>query len=298
MVRTKIVEILRGFYRNLPTLCKYGSMFVFSYEFLKAAVVLHRRRSMVSGFVATLLMVVGGLGAKAEDAPLPDSPGAVVAMQEASHGSVGVTSADDAKRAEPKGQQSKRIFFVIPNYRTVSVGDKVAPLSAGEKFKIAVKNSFDYSTFVEVGLVAGLSQARDTYPEFHQGGAGYGRRYWHDFTDQTLANVTTIFLLPVITREDTRYYTLGHGTFKHRAAYAVSRLVITQTDSRKTTANISEIVGRGAYAGISTLYYPARYHTFSETAQRWGLALGVDAGWNCVREFWPEIRYKLTGDKD
>ena len=49
------------------------------------------------------------------------------------------------------------------------------------------------------------------YPEFHQGAAGDGRYYWHSFVDQTVGNYFTEAIVPTLTHEDPRYYTLGHG---------------------------------------------------------------------------------------
>ena len=249
-----------------------------------------------------LLSASGSHLVRAEEAPLPDSPGTVAAQAAQSAPATDAaandaTAAAAAKKVELEGQQSKRIFGVIPNFRSVSVTDKFVPLSPKEKFKLAFTNSFDYSAFLSTGAAAGISQWRDSYPEFGQGAAGYGRRYWHTFTTQALASQTTVFILPVITREDPRYFTLGHGTFKDRSLYAVSRLVVTRSDSGKSTANISEILGRGSAAAISVFYYPSNYRTFSEVAKRWGVYLGGDAGFFVLKEFWPEIRYKLTGGK-
>ena len=234
---------------------------------------------------------------------MPDSPGAVAAQAQQNAPPADAAASDAAaaaaaaKQAELKGQQSKRLFGVIPNFRSVSVNDKFVPMTPKEKFKLAFKNSFDYSSFLSTGAAAGISQWRDTYPEFGQGAAGYGRRYWHTFTTQVLASETTVFILPVITREDPRYFTLGHGTFKQRAWYAISRVGVTRSDTGKSTANISEILGRGSAAAISVFYYPSNYQTFSEVAQRWGTYIGGDAGLFVVKEFWPEIRYKLTRGK-
>src|SRR5450631_4023191 len=246
------------------------------------------------------LTALGGRVVRAEDLPLPDSPGAVAAQAQqnappptgASSDSAAAAAA--ARKAELEGQQSKRIFGIIPNFRSVSVNDKFVPLSPEEKFKLAFTNAFDYSSFVSTGAAAGISQWRDTYPEFGQGAAGYGRRYWHGFTTQAIASTTTVFIFPVITREDPRYFTLGKGTFKQRTWYAVSRLAVTRSDTGKSTANISEILGRGSAAAASVFYYPSKYQTFSEVAQRWEIYMGGDAGFFVLKEFWPEIRYKLT----
>jgi hypothetical protein len=113
----------------------------------------------------------------------------------------------------------------------VSADTQLPPLSLKDKFWLATEDSFDYSSFVSAGLYAGISQANKSYPEFGQGAKGYGRYYWHAISDQTVGNYMTEAILPVVTHEDPRYYTLGHGGFFKRTGYAVNRLFITRTDA-------------------------------------------------------------------
>lgn len=106
-------------------------------------------------------------------------------------------------------------------------------------------------------MLAGVSQLKNSTPEFRQGAAGFGRYYWHSFADQADENLWVEFLFPVVTRQDPRYYTLGRRTANRhngplkRAGYAVSRLFITRTDSGGNTFNVSEVGGAGAAAAHS-----------------------------------------------
>lgn len=158
----------------------------------------------------------------------------------------------------------------------------------------ASEDSFDYSAFVLPAAIAGEQDATRATPEFGHGGVAYGRYLWHTYTDQTLENYMVEFIMPVATREDTRYYTLGPG---HNAAkrwgYALSRVVITRNDAGKETFNASEVIGAGAAAGISDLYYPSNERTFGNTADKWATNVGVDAAAFLVREFWPDINHWL-----
>src|SRR5580704_16091680 len=115
-----------------------------------------------------------------------------------------------------EGQQTKRILGIIPNFRSVSVDAKLPALSTGSKFKLMLQDSFDYSSFVYVGILAGVSQAQNSYPAFHHGAAAYGRYYWHSFADNLGGNLMTEAVVPTLTREDPRYYTLGRGGFVRR----------------------------------------------------------------------------------
>jgi hypothetical protein len=194
-------------------------------------------------------------------------------------------------------KQSKRILWIFPNYRAVSADTQLPPLSLKRKFWLATQDSFDYSSFISAGMIAGVSQANKSYPEFGQGAKGFGRYYWHAMADQAVGNYLTEAIVPAVTHEDPRYYTLGHGGFIKRTGYAVSRLLITRTDSGGQTFNFSEIVGNGAGAGISDTYYPERERTWTKTGQKWATQIALDGVFNIVKEFWPDINHAIFHGK-
>src|SRR5215471_208230 len=72
-------------------------------------------------------------------------------------------------------QQTKRIAGIMPNFNAVSADTKLPPQTPKEKFVIAAKNSFDYSSFVLSGIQAGINMATNSYPEFGHGAEGYGK---------------------------------------------------------------------------------------------------------------------------
>lgn len=206
-------------------------------------------------------------------------------------------------RAQPKpvederAPQTKRILGFIPNFRAISTDEKLPPQSVKEKFVTATQDSFDYSSIGIPALLAAYSLGTNATPEFGHGGAGYARYLWHAAVDQTSENYMVEFVVPVLTREDTRYYTLGRGGFTKRAWYAASRVLITRSDAGSEVLNLSEIVGAGGSAGLSTLYYPARERSFGNTGKQWGLDLGIDALADVAKEFWPDINHRLSRSK-
>ena len=239
---------------------------------------------------------------------LPDSPDMVPkTMSDGNSGSHDASSSSSLTSqqsstspllADEQTPQTKRILGIIPNFRAVSTSQVLPPQSAKEKFITATEDSFDYSALVVPAVLAGYSMATRATPEFHQGAAGYGRYFWHSWVDQSSENYAVEFIVPTLAHEDIRYYTLGKGGFFKRTGYALSRAVITRSDSGTATFNIGEVVGAGAAAGISNLYYPASERTFGNTAQKWSLNVGIDAATFVFKEFWPDINHALFHTKD
>jgi hypothetical protein len=206
----------------------------------------------------------------------------------------------DIEAPQPQSQsdgqapkQTHRILGILPNFRAVSADAKLPPQSAKEKFITASEDSFDYSAIFVPLAVAGYSLERNSDPEFGHGGVAYGRYLWHAVVDQTSENFFVEAIVPSVTHEDNRYYTLGHGGFIKRTGYALSRIVITRSDSGKEVFNASEVFGAGASAGLSNLYYPSRERSFGNTGSQWGLDVGIDALSFVVKEFWPDINHSL-----
>ncbi|MCC6393134.1 MAG: hypothetical protein IT167_21215 [Bryobacterales bacterium] len=195
-----------------------------------------------------------------------------------------IRPAAPASKAQPK-----RILGLMPNYRAVSAGTIPPPPTPKQAFKIATQNSFDYSSFVFVGITSAMSFGTGGHPQLGVGMKGYGRYYWRGFADKTNGNYLVIFALPTIFHQDERYYAMGEGAFWKRAAYAASRILITPNYQGHNSFNASEIFGRGIAQGISTSYYPSDSRTLGALAVKYGYALGRDALTNVFREFWPDI---------
>src|SRR5580658_5026960 len=195
------------------------------------------------------------------------------------------------------GKQPRRILGIIPNYRAVSANTQLPPLTLKGKLWLATQDTFDYSDFIFVAALAGIDMAGKSQPTFGQGAEGYGKYYWHVFVDGGIENYMTEAVVPLLTKEDPRYYTMGKGGFFKRTGYAVTRLFVTRANSGKSTFNLSEIVGAGAAAGIGNAYYPAQNNQWVKTYQRWGTQVGMDGAFNVLKEFWPDVNHAIFHGK-
>jgi hypothetical protein len=206
-------------------------------------------------------------------------------------------SAEGDKRksqTENNGTSKDRLGFVLPNFLTVENAGKIPPLTAKQKFDVVARGAFDYAQYPWYGFLAGISQAENSEPGYGQGAEGYGKRYGAAWADGTIENFWTGAILPSVLRQDPRYFQMGKGRFWHRTGYAISRIVVTRSDSGNNQFNFSEIFGSAISAGISTYsYHPHGDKTLRNTADVWSTQVAFDTLTLVVKEFWPDIRRKL-----
>ena len=199
---------------------------------------------------------------------------------------------------QPESVSKDRLFYTLPNFLTLENAGHVPPLSTKEKFKVVTKGSFDYVLVPWYAFLAGLSQAQNSEAGYGQGAEGYAKRFGAYFADGTIENYVTSAILPSLLRQDPRYFQSGKGSFTHRTGYAMSRIFVTRSDSGHQQFNFSEIVGSALSAGISTYsYHPHEDRTLPNTLSVWGTQVGTDTLTLVVREFWPDIRRKISKAK-
>lgn len=226
---------------------------------------------------ATLLLIPAAMAQDAAD-PQPASPAIAPKSEETAPGQPGVV-------------EDKRIFGVLPNYRTAEGSAPFVPITAKRKFIIATKDTFDYPSYFLGGAFAGISQLENSNPSFGHGLKGYAKRYAANTADQDLGNFMTEAIMPTLLHEDPRYFRKGRGSIMGRVGYAASRVVVTKNDSGSTGFNFSEFVGNGAVASVGNLYYPDE-KGFDPTMQRMFTQIGTDAVSDVLKEFWPDVKRK------
>ncbi len=183
----------------------------------------------------------------------------------------------------------KRVLGVLPNYRTANYTAIYTPISAKYKMTIALKDTFDYPLMGIGGLYAGIYQLEDSHPQFGQGVKGYLKRFGTSYTDQLVGNMLTEGVLPIAFHEDPRYFRIGQGSVGHRLVYALSRILITRTDSGGRVFNFAEVTGNGIAAAVGLSYYSDDRNVTSYL-QNWGTQLSTDAISQVLKEFWPDIK--------
>ena len=188
--------------------------------------------------------------------------------------------------------ESKRLLFIIPNYRTSPSLQNYSPLSVREKFKVASEDAFDPGTFALGALFGGTGQLNNSNRAFGQGLAGYSRYWGAACGDFVIGNYMTEAIFPTMLHQDPRYFRRSEGSGWSRARYAMGQTFWTHSDSGKGQFNYSEVLGNSAAVAISTSYY-AGGRTAGDAASNLGMQIGVDMATNILKEFWPDLERKF-----
>jgi hypothetical protein len=177
-----------------------------------------------------------------------------------------------------------------PHYKQNAL---LCSLKVKDKFFLYLHNTVDPETIFSAGFNAGISQAENDDPSFGQGGEGYGKRLAASYVDQVQVRFFKEFAYPTIFSEDPRYYRLGQGSPKKRFLHAVEHAVVAYNDKGRPMFNFSEWLGEVSGASISNLYHPGNDRGVLPAAQNIAIDVGLDIGFDELKEFWPEVARKL-----
>lgn len=187
-----------------------------------------------------------------------------------------------------KLQEKQRIMGVMATFNTTQ-NQNALPLSPHQKFQLFFKSVTDPWPFALTAVVAGISQANDSFAEYGQGMQGYAKRYGASYTDYFTGNLFGNAVLPSLLHEDPRYYQRGHGKFLTRALWAAGSTGWCKRDDGTWGPNYSNVLGNLIGASFSNFYYPADDRTVGGTIER-GLTVTVEGAVGAeLIEFWPDI---------
>jgi len=162
----------------------------------------------------------------------------------------------DIAEEQVTDQEKQRVLGVFPNFY-VSYVWNAAPMSAGQKFRLALRSSIDPVSIASSGVTAGVQQWRNDFSGYGQGMQGYAKRFGASYADGFLDTMLGGAILPSLLHQDPRYFYKGTGSISSRALYAIATVVICKGDNGRWQPNYSNVLGNLASAGISNLYYPA-----------------------------------------
>jgi hypothetical protein len=206
---------------------------------------------------------------------------------------VAVTSSDvqvtatqeDIAEAEVKVEEKQRLIGVIPNFY-VTYDWNAEPLAPKQKFELAYRSLFDWTTFAFTGVTAGIQYAQGSFDGFGFGPGGYAKRYAADFGNVFFGNLLGGAVLPILFKQDPRYFYKGTGSIRSRFLYALSTAVIARGDNGKWQPAYANLVGNFAAGGLSNLYYPSSSRQGVKlTLENASIGIAFDGFGNVFQEF-------------
>ena len=201
--------------------------------------------------------------------------------------------AEKSEDYSPPQTESKRMFGIIPNYRTSPSLQNYEPLTIREKFKLAAEDSWDRGTVALAVVFATDGQLTNGNRAFGQGAAGFSKYFGASYADFVVGNYMTEGIFPTLLHQDPRYFRRGTGSGLSRLRYAMGQIFWTHSDSGRTQFNYSEVLGNSTAVATSMAYYKDN-RTVSEGITGLAVQLGVDMAANVLKEFYPDLERKLS----
>ena len=161
-----------------------------------------------------------------------------------------------------------------------------ASITGGDRLRWYLKATISPLSFVTSAASAGFGQWRDRPKEWREDAEGYGLRFASSYGEHVVRQ-TLMFGASSVLHEDNRYLRSGQSDVGPRISYAVGSTFLARRDNGSRRLSLSRI---GAFAGaalISRLWQPGSTRSPRSAAVNLGTSIGVAAGFNVVREFWP-----------
>jgi hypothetical protein len=172
-------------------------------------------------------------------------------------------------------------------------GAVLCTLTTKEKADLFVRDLTNPVTFLSAGFNAGIGQAQNSDPRYGQGFGGYAKRFGASLADQASNAFFKDLVYPTVFSQDPRYYRLGRGGAFRRVAHALSHIVIAHNQGGAPMFNYTEWLGTATTVALGSTYHGYQEHGVGLYAKAGAIDMAYDAGFDVLREFWPDIVHAL-----
>jgi len=179
-----------------------------------------------------------------------------------------------------------------PALTSSSAHKQFVPMAQTERLRNYLLGLASYQPILQAAASAGISQAEDTPKEWGGGAEGYGRRVGNAYA-QNVIHRTLQYGVSAALHEDNRYFVSGQTGFLRRTKYALVSTLLARHDNGSQALSISRIGSAAGSAFISRAWQPRSTTSAGDGAVAFGITMGVDAGFNVLREFWPDLKRHL-----
>jgi hypothetical protein len=176
-----------------------------------------------------------------------------------------------------------------PLHRSVLPGVQPPPLTVRDKILFGLRNSATPFSAAGWAFSSGYSHLLNNSPNYGTNSEAFAQRLGSAAARGASNSIFSSSIMAPIFHEDPRYYVMGRGhPIAKRTLYAVTRALVTRTDSGHATPNFALLSGNLAGAALTNAYYPPLNRGFGENAKTFGLSIGGSAFGFVVNEFYTD----------
>jgi hypothetical protein len=190
---------------------------------------------------------------------------------------------EELAETELHNELKQRVLGVLPNFYT-SYQWNAAPLTAKQKLKLTLRATTDPVFLGTTAITAGIQYARNDYPEYGSGPAGYWRRYGADYGDAVIGRFMGSVVFASVFHQDPRYFVMSNGSWERRSWHAISSTIIQRGDNRHWQPAYAHMFGSATTGLIASTYHPGS-NPGKLVLNNTILDLGNKAANNLIREF-------------
>jgi hypothetical protein len=216
-------------------------------------------------------------------AVLPDDPSVAISYTAYDPGTPAITR-----------QQVRQERTASLHMKYIPPGWKVLPLAPHDKVLLGFKDLYNPYTIGTIVISAGYSHLTNGQPNYGTNGGAFAQRFGAAFLRDSTQGLFTDAVFAPLLHEDPRYYVEGSDySFVHRSLYAITRPVITRSDSGRPRLNAALLLGYAGSSALTYAYYPSINRNMKDTVATFGGGVGGAALGFFVTEFTSGIMQKI-----
>ena len=193
---------------------------------------------------------------------------------------------------DPGTPQAKHI--VPRNDLFVPAGWRAQPMSAHNKVVAGSRDLISVENLGAMVISAGYSEITNGQPNYGTGAGAFAQRFGAAVVRETSQTAFSEIVFAPLLHEDPRYYQKGPAYNPvRRTLYAITRPLVTRSDSGSQTINGSLLLGYAAAAALTPAYYPSKNRNFSDVASTFGGSIGGAAIGFFISEFSTDVLQAL-----
>jgi hypothetical protein len=240
---------------------------------------------------------------------LPDAPGADQAQQENVVVAAKASFKQTGNGAHPCGMFSAmKLIYVDPSrydqlpkpcseliypYQRFLTSNIVIPMTWQQKGYLALHDLADPANIGTILGISAITVGADSHSAYGPGMKGFGKSVGVSLLQDATVQFFGEFAIPVLAHQDPRYFRMPHAPVPKRILYAVSRTVISRSDSGRSMPNYGTLLSYPIDAELANFYVPGIHPDAASTGIRILTGYGLDPVNNLLNEFLPDVASRV-----